>query len=117
LDLFTSDIWEAAQMVTRSGPCGDHFVRGCIECLSTMHQPYGLMQRLMTAGDAQRRRVFRWNVLDTLETCPPARDCASCPLWTDCGGRAKTGRGFIAVDDAVQQRERTDPPSWRSEML
>ena len=45
VDLFDKDLWEAAQLVTRSaspipGPWGDE-VKGSIEVLSTMHVPMG----------------------------------------------------------------------------
>src|SRR5690606_16753611 len=43
VDLFDPEVWEAAQLVTRSGRCDNVHVRASIEALSTMHQPYGLM--------------------------------------------------------------------------
>ncbi|MEM7228429.1 MAG: hypothetical protein AAF432_06405 [Planctomycetota bacterium] len=117
VDLFDEDVWQAAQLTTRSGMCGDTYVRGTIEAFSTMHRPGGLMQRLVDDAHRAGRRVFRWNVIDTLRTCPPARDCRSCPLWTDCAGRAKTTRGFLDIDDAVQLRNRVDPETWAVEMV
>ncbi|MDY7110250.1 MAG: hypothetical protein SYC29_16600, partial [Planctomycetota bacterium] len=35
VELFEPEVWDAAQMVTRSGMCGDTFVRASIETLST----------------------------------------------------------------------------------
>jgi len=46
VDEFDPDIWRAAQLVTRSGRCGDHIVRGQVDALSTMHKPFGLMSKL-----------------------------------------------------------------------
>jgi len=118
VELFEPEVWRAAQLVTRSSWCGDVFVRASIEALSTMHRPFGLMQKIV--GEAEgRRRVIRWGVLDVLERCAESRACGPCPLWEDCAGRAKSPRqrGFIAIDDAAQQRGRVGAHDWRSEML
>jgi hypothetical protein len=119
VELFEPEVWRAAQLVTRSAWCGDVFVRASIEALSTMHRPYGLMQQIVGEAGAHRR-LFRWGLLDVLERCEELRACGSCALWADCGGRAKAPggqRGFIAIDDAVQQRARVGDHEWRSEML
>ncbi|HRP63101.1 MAG TPA: hypothetical protein PK400_07410 [Phycisphaerales bacterium] len=117
VELFDQDVWEAAQLVTRTGRCGAHLVRGAIDCLSTMHRPFGLMHRLVRDAANEGRAVFRWSVLDALERCPPERECARCSLWPECGGRAKRGEGFITIDDALRQRARISPAAWRAEML
>jgi hypothetical protein len=117
IEEFTDDVWRAAQMVTRSGWCGDVFVRGAIEALSTMHRPFGLMQQLIDEARGGSRVLFHWSVLDVLERCPPARDCATCPLWDDCRGMAKAARGFLHIDDAIMQKSRVSDDAWKSEML
>jgi Terminase RNaseH-like domain len=120
VELFQSEIWQAAQLVTRSEQCGEVYVRGCIECLSTMHRPYGLMAELTAApasDSAAVRQVFRWGLLDVIAACPPERQCAACSLWPDCEGVAKAGRGHITVEDALQQRARTEIETWQAEML
>lgn len=123
VELIDDEIWSAAQLVTRSGRCGDIHVHAAVEALSTAHEPHGLMQDLigqaLRPGGAQSRRLFRWNVLDVLERCELERSCGSCALWSDCGGRAKlpSQRGFMRIDDAVQQHHRVDPEVWKAEML
>ena len=132
VDEFDPDIWEAAQLVTRSGMCGDVYVRGRVEALSTMHRPYGLMARLVGAGQpesttpdtpppadapAKPARVYRWNYLDVIERCPPARECGTCVLHSDCQGRAKQAHGFVSVDDLVAQWHRTSRQTWAAEMV
>ncbi|MCZ6735220.1 MAG: hypothetical protein O7C65_05460 [Planctomycetota bacterium] len=117
VELFEPEVWEAVQMATRSGWCGSLYVRASIECLSTMHRPFGLMHRLVRDAQSSNRRVFRWSVLDTLRRCEPHRPCATCPLWTDCRGTAKQANGFIDIDDAIQQHARVSLPTWKSEML
>ncbi|MCZ6834476.1 MAG: hypothetical protein O7G85_01755 [Planctomycetota bacterium] len=117
VELFETEVWEAAQLVTRSGQCGEIFVQASIESLSTMHRPYGLMQKLVKKAAKQRRTVFRWSVLDTLVRCEPRRSCDTCALWDDCRGLAKEADGFVHIDDAIRQRHRVGLPIWRSEML
>jgi len=117
VDLFSEDIWKAAQFVTQSAWCGEVFVPGVIEAFSTMHRPFGLMQRLVEESAKQGRKVFRWGILDVLTRCPAARDCEKCLLLPECEGRAKGSRGFVTIDDAIQQKSRTSHAAWSSEML
>ena len=119
LELFDREIWEAVQLVTRSGRCGDIEVRGCVEAFSTMHRPYGLVQSVVEQSRPGMRKIFKWNLLDTLEQCPQQRACESCALWEECGGMAKLPmvRGFVRIDDAVQQKQRVGVEAWAAEML
>ncbi len=112
---FKPEVWEAAQLVTRSGRCGTVEVRGSVEALSTMHRPFGLMSRITTPG--VWGRVFRWSAVDVIERCPPGRDCAACPLWEECQGRAKAAEGFMKIDDLIAQKRRSSRAAWESEML
>jgi hypothetical protein len=135
---FRPEVWQAAQLVTRSGLCGQWWVRGGVEALSTMHRPFGLMNELVGAESAElsqahhesnataattitaatkRCRVIRWSALDVIEKCPPERDCKACVLWKDCQGRAKEASGFVKVDDLVSQWHRCSATTWESEML
>ena len=117
VELFKPDIWEAAQLVTRSIPG----VRGSIEAISTFHRPGGMMQRLTddAAAGKSRARVLKWCILDILEHCPPQRVCATCPLEEDCGGKAKDVHvdGFFSIDDAIAMKQRVSKQTWESEML
>jgi hypothetical protein len=115
VELFDPEVWAAAQFVTRSKLCAVH-VRASIEALSTWHRPHGLMRDLVEADHAPRQ-LFRWGVIDVLETCPPEDDCASCVLRLDCDGRAKRARGHLPVADARAMKQRADRASWNAEML
>ncbi len=85
VELFDPTVWEAAQLTTRSKHCGDLWVRGSIECLSTMHVPHGIMARLVEGcsdGALSRgservksRRLFKWGLIDVLEHCGDAHEC------------------------------------------
>ncbi|HPO93744.1 MAG TPA: hypothetical protein PL072_09780 [Phycisphaerales bacterium] len=127
VELFDPDLWRAVQLTTRSmplqGPWGDH-VRGCVEALSTLHEPGGLMSRIVDDSAPATRRVFRWGVLDVLAPCPTAHTCDTCIIHDDCQGRIKQrdqrpahAHGFISIDDAVRLRSRVDRQTWESEML
>ena len=120
VELFDPRVWEAAQFVTRTRPCGDVRVAGCVEAISTLHEPYGLMDAVVerAKGGASPARVIKWCVLDVLEKCPPERDCASCPLWDECRGVAKHKcDGFYAIDDAIRAKQRSSVEKWDAEML
>lgn len=114
---FDPEVWDAAQMVTRSHTCGDIAVNGAIEALSTMHRPFGLMTRIVHKAQDARTPVFRWSAFDVIERCPPERECQPCPLWDDCQGRAKLADGYIRIDDLIAQKLRSSDETWQSEML
>jgi hypothetical protein len=118
VELFDDEVWSAAQLTTRSATCGPFHVRGAIECLSTMHHPHGLMSRLIAEANEGKRRLFKWGVIDTLERCPPHRDCNTCALQPECDGAAKNkASGHISIDDALRLKSRVSLPIWDSEML
>jgi hypothetical protein len=143
VELFDPEIWGAAQLTTRSmllrGPWG-RTVRGSVEALSTMHEPYGLMWNIVgdaeaPGGDAPAppspvlrrtgrapRRLFRWGIVDTLGPCAPQRSCDQCALFPECAGRAKQRppgsiAGHISIDDAIGLKSRVGAAAWEAEML
>ncbi|MBL0928150.1 MAG: DEAD/DEAH box helicase family protein [Phycisphaerales bacterium] len=124
VDLFDPEVWEAAQLVTRTGDCGwgdgRRPARGAVEALSTCHVRGGLMERLVAPPPGEggpARRLFRWTIVDALERCPERRACAGCGLWDECAGRARAGAGHVGIDDALALKARVDLTTWRSEML
>jgi len=118
LELFDPQVLEAAKLTTRSIKLADgSSVAGTMEALSTLHTPWGLMHDWVQQSPAAGRPVIKWCVLDVLETCPPERECASCPLWDDCKGLAKRADGFLSIDDAIALKRRASLESWEAEML
>ncbi|MCA9271467.1 MAG: hypothetical protein KDA31_00325 [Phycisphaerales bacterium] len=123
VDLFDPKIWEAAQLVTRSAQCGNVFVPGSVECISTMHQPFGMMSRLVKEAESGSRRLFNWGVVDVLERCGDERECTTdagdCELLPECDGSAKARAvpGHISVSDAITMKRRVALPVWNAEML
>jgi hypothetical protein len=121
VELFKPEVWEAAQLTTRSKQCGDVYVRGSVECLSTMHRPYGIMHSLVRDARAGSRRLFRWSMLDVLERCDDRYACDTCVLLPECKGRAKKRpaemAGHIEVADAVRMKRRVAETTWNAEMM
>ncbi|HEV8604088.1 MAG TPA: hypothetical protein VGQ99_01905 [Tepidisphaeraceae bacterium] len=126
VELFEPEIWEAAQLITRSRPAlqlpgSDHTfsaVAGTIEAFSTMHRPGGLMSKLVEKAEKGGAKLIRWCILEVLEKCPPERECKSCPLYDDCGGIAKNKcDGFVSIDDAIAMKQRVSKETWEAEML
>lgn len=115
VELFTPEVWQAAQFVTRSAQCGEVYVPGCIEVLSTMHRPFGLMKKL--TEETAVRRLFRWNVVNVLENCPENRNCNNCSILPECQTAAKHTNGFFRITDAIQQKARTSSEAWQAEMI
>ncbi|GAB4385438.1 MAG: hypothetical protein Kow0022_11320 [Phycisphaerales bacterium] len=129
VELFDPEVWEAAQLTTRSKDCGGVLVSGAIECLSTMHVPYGLMYRLVAEARQGQRALFKWGVVDVLGRCGDEHRCRdesgepACTLWPACQGRAKRrdaeGKpgGHVTVHDALRQQQRVSQATWDAEML
>ena len=113
VEVMDREVWNAAQMVTRSARCGDRIVPGRIEALSTMHEVGGLMSEL-TGSD---RRLYRWNAMDVVGRCPPAMSCEGCKVWDDCRGMAKQATGHLPVQDLIAQRIRLGDGLWDAEMM
>ena len=120
VELFDKEVWSAAQLVTKSKRCGDTKVRASVEALSTFHKAYGLMADVVDKAKrpGSRSRLVQWCVLDVLEKCPPERECASCDLYDDCRGIAKTRcDGFFSIEDAIAIKRRSSIETWQAEML
>ncbi len=142
VELFDPEVWEAAQLVTRSATLSlagvtPIDVRGSVQCLSTMHLPHGLMHRLVQESAEGTRAVFRWGVVDVLEKCTDRHRCrvdssdagladpqhrpGDCVLWRECRGCAKKRElekeGHVTVDDAIAMKRRVSLATWEAEML
>ncbi|MEI8195906.1 MAG: hypothetical protein WCI73_08360 [Phycisphaerae bacterium] len=134
VELFNPEIWNAAQLTTRSRGS----VRGSVEAISTFHVPGGLMEELVgPAGRGEAgaspivprfnspsdligpggRKVLCWCIWDVIARCEPERPCATCPLAPDCGGKAKGAEGFVEVSDVLNMQARVSRRVWKTEML
>jgi hypothetical protein len=102
----------AAKFTTQST---DAIVAG-IETISTMHKPYGLMQKAVASAEQMGTPIFKWCIWETIERCI-GRTCSQCPLWDDCGGTAKEAAGYLRIDDCIAQMRRSSRAAWEAEML
>jgi len=112
VELFREEVFAAAKFTTQST---DEIV-AALELISTMHRPYGLMQREVTAATSAGVPVFKWCLWETIEKCV-GRTCAQCSLWSDCQGRAQRACGYLKIDDCIAQMRRSSRAGWESEML
>ncbi|MEO6436538.1 MAG: hypothetical protein ABIP55_12375 [Tepidisphaeraceae bacterium] len=128
VELFEPQVWEAAQLtlqsavVSEANPRDDKprktDVRGVVEAMSTFHNPWGMMARLLDEGVRRKAKVVKWCILEVLEKCPPERECGTCPLWDECQGVAKKKcDGFFSIDDAIALKHRVSLATWQAEML
>jgi len=111
VELFREDVFDAAMLATRSKVIdipgvGPTEIAGSIECLSTMHVPFGLMSRLVKDNT---RRVFKWGVVDVLAECEKSRECSECELWSECRGKAKRNVGCGMSDGGCEEEHGTQP--------
>ena len=99
VELFDEDVFAAA-----------------MEVISTMHRPYGLMQKIVSSAGQLDTPLFKWCLWEVIERCSD-RNCLQCRLWQDCGGRAKRADGYLKIDDCETAMRRASRAGWESEML
>jgi hypothetical protein len=112
VELFDDDVFAAAKFTTQS----TDQVTAAMELISTMHRPYGIMQREVSAATSSGVPVFKWCLWETIERCA-GRNCSQCSLSGDCQGRAKSACGYLKIDDCITQMRRSSRAGWESEML
>ncbi len=112
VELFDENVFAAAKFTTLS----KQDLTAGIELISTMHRPYGIMQREVAAAKKTGVPVFQWCLWETIEQCT-ARNCSQCPLLEDCRGRAKNAAGYLRIDDCIAQMRRSSRSGWEAEML
>ncbi len=112
VELFDEDVFNAAKFTTQST---DGLV-AAMEIISTMHRPYGLMQKVVSSAQRSGVPLFKWCLWEVIERCT-GRNCSQCPLWDDCQGRAKGSAGYLKIDDCITMMRRASRAGWESEML
>jgi len=112
VELFDEDVFAAAKFTTRS-KAG---LTAAMEMISTMHRPYGLMQKLVSSAIRTGMPVFKWCLWEVIEKCRD-RNCSQCPLFGDCGGKARQANGYLKIDDCITAMRRASRAGWETEML
>lgn len=113
VELFEEEIFDAAKFCARSS--GE--VQGAMECLSTMHRPWGLMQKVISEAAEASIPIFKWCLWEVIEKCPPERSCSRCVLYEDCRQKARRADGYLRIDDCIAQMRRSSRAGFESEML
>lgn len=112
VELFDEDVFAAAKFTTQS----TSQLLAAMEMISTMHRPYGLMQRIVSSAQQSQTPLFKWCLWEVIEKCT-GRNCSQCALWADCAGKAKEAAGYLKIDDCITQMNRSSRACWESEML
>ncbi len=112
VELFDEDVFAAAKFTTQS-TAG---LLATMEMISTMHRPYGLMQKIVASAPDFGTPILKWCLWEVIEKCID-RTCSQCPLWSDCGGKAKRGVGYLKIDDCITVMRRASRAGWEAEML
>jgi hypothetical protein len=112
VELFEEDVFNAAKFTTQS----KHNLTAAMEVISTMHRPYGLMQKLVADAARYDVPIFKWCVWETIEKCTD-RSCSQCPLWQDCQAKARHANGYLKIDDVITQMRRASRAGFEAEML
>lgn len=113
IEMFDSNVFNAAKFITRSD---DHHL-AAMEMFSTMHRPYGLMQKLIEEAPQTGIPVFKWCMWEVIERCSEDRSCSRCPLNSDCMGKARRANGYLKIDDCITRMRRSSRAGFESEML
>ena len=112
LELFNENVFAAAKFTTQS----TENLTAAMELISTMHRPYGLMQKVVASAPQFRTPIFKWCIWEVIEKCTD-RNCSQCSLWDDCQGKAKEANGYLKIDDCITQMRRASRAGWEAEML
>jgi hypothetical protein len=112
IELFEENVFSAAKFTTIS----TENIVAAMEMISTMHRPYGLMQKIVTSANQSGTPVFKWCIWEVIEKCAN-RSCSQCPLWIDCQGKARKAQGYLKIDDCITQMRRASRAGWEAEML
>jgi hypothetical protein len=112
VELFDEDVFAAAKFTTQS-TAG---LVAAMEMISTMHRPYGLMQKIVSGANQLGTPVFKWCLWEVIEKCTD-RSCSQCRLSDDCQGKARVANGYLKIDDCVTAMRRASRAGWEAEML
>jgi len=112
VELFDPEVFAAAKFTTHSTSS----LIAALESISTMHKPYGLMQKIVAPAPKLGLPVFKWCMFEVIEKCTD-RICSGCPLWSYCGEKAKKAKGYLKIDDCITQMQRSSRAGFEAEML
>ncbi len=112
VELFDEHVFSAAKFITQS----TDGLTAAMEMASTMHRPYGLMQKIITKARENHTPIFKWCMFEVIEHCTD-RSCSRCALDGYCRGKAKRASGYLKIDDCITQLKRSSATAFEAEML
>ncbi len=112
VELFDEQVFSAAKFITQS----TDGLTAAMEMASTMHRPYGLMQKIITRARENHTPTFKWCMFEVIENCTD-RSCSRCALNGYCRGKAKRASGYLKIDDCITQMKRSSKAAFEAEML
>ncbi len=112
VELFDEQVFSAAKFITQS----TDGLTAAMETASTMHRPYGLMQKVIAKARENHTPTFKWCMFEVIERCTD-RSCSRCALDGDCRGKAKRASGYLKIDDCITQLKRSSRAAFEAEML
>ena len=129
-DEFTAEVIKAVQNATSSR----EGIKSGLEMLSTAHNPYGPMMRIIDSVGESGIPVLKWCLFEVIEPCPPGRNCEDCKkvisrdenqkphtFWEVCQGKAKkvTEKRFpcVLIEDIHKIFKRSTFEDFQAENL
>ena len=112
VELFDEHVFSAAKFITQS----TDGLTAAMETASTMHRPYGLMQKIIAKARENHIPTFKWCMFEVIERCTD-RSCSRCELDGYCRGKAKRASGYLKIDDCITQMKRSSRAAFEAEML
>lgn len=121
LELWSPEILREALSISQSTK--NH--PAAIRIASTQKYALGLVQEWLETAPRRGYKVYQSCVFESLEKCPPERDCKSCPIyeWSDreggplCMGRAKFSTGYYQISDFIDKVDELDRDTLESQWL
>lgn len=131
IDEIDPELWEASGGMMASTPG----IPAATFDLSTWHRVDGPMARLVDNAEAKGIALYKWNVWETITTCPPDRHmqgkgCDGCDFAPACRGKARevhgpdhqvgiaaeAVNGIAVLDDVIKfQWRQWDRATWDAE--
>jgi hypothetical protein len=84
--------------------------------VSTRHREGGLMGRLWEEAPDMGKKQYVWCLLDVMAPCKICQK-ENCPLWEECQGKVMYADGYLSLADAIIQKKRFSPASWKAQGL
>lgn len=138
VELMSRDVLEEMSMV----PVSKDGIKASMVLISTRKFPYGNMQEYYESAKERNFEILVWCYKETAQGCPDSRsgkikriyeipdiatfgrkkmqvqaynNCLECVLLPTCRGDLKRARGWVDIDDLIDEYLRLDTHTWLSQ--